>query len=40
MLKGTTVLWILSDNKEFDELMSFRLWNDANKGQELLEFDS
>lgn len=39
MLKGAPVLWSLSDNKEFDELMSFRLWNEANKGQELLEFD-
>jgi hypothetical protein len=39
MLKGAPVLWSLSDNKEFDELMSFRLWNDADKGQELLEFD-
>ena len=39
MLKGAPVLWSLSDNKEFDELMSFRLWNDANNGQELLEFD-
>jgi hypothetical protein len=39
MLKGAPVLWSLSDNKEFDELMSFRLWHDANKGQELLEFD-
>ena len=39
MLKGTPVLWSLSDNKEFDELMSFRLWNEVNKGAELLEFD-
>ena len=23
----------------FDELMSFRLWNEVNKGEELLEFD-
>ena len=39
MLKGEPIHWSLSDNKEFDELMSFSLWNEANKGQELLEFD-
>ena len=39
MLKGNPVLWSLSDNKEFDELMSFRLWNEAKREQELLEFD-
>jgi hypothetical protein len=39
MLKGVPVLWTLSDNREFDEVMSIRLWNEANKGQELLEFD-
>ncbi len=39
MLKGAPIHWSLSDNKEFDELMSFSLWNEANKGQELLEFD-
>jgi hypothetical protein len=39
MLKGAPILWNLSDNKEFDELMSIKLWHDVNKGDELLEFD-
>ena len=39
MLKGAPVLWTLSDNREFDEVMSIRLWNEVNKGEELLEFD-
>jgi hypothetical protein len=39
MLKGASVLWSLSDNKEFDELMSIRLWNEVSKDEELLEFD-
>jgi hypothetical protein len=33
------VLWSLSDNREFDEIMSIRLWNEVNKEEELLEFD-
>ena len=39
MLKDAPILWTLSDNREFDEIMSFRLWNEVNKGEELLEFD-
>jgi hypothetical protein len=39
MLKNTPALWTLSDNKEFDEIMSIRLWNETNKEEELLEFD-
>ena len=39
MLKGAPVLWTLSDNREFDEIMSIKLWNEVNKGEELLEFD-
>ena len=39
MLKGTPILWSLSDNKEFDEVMSIRLWNEVNKGDALLDFD-
>ena len=39
MLKNTPALWTLSDNKEFDEIMSTRLWNEINKEEELLEFD-
>jgi hypothetical protein len=39
MLKDAPILWNLSDNKEFDEIMSIRLWNEVNKGEDLLEFD-
>ncbi len=39
MLKNAPVLWSLSDNREFDEIMSIRLWNEVNKEEELLEFD-
>ena len=39
MLKDAPVIWSLSDNGEFDEIMSFRLWNAVNKKEELLEFD-
>jgi len=39
MLKDAPIIWSLSDNKEFDEIMSIRLWNEANKEEELLEFD-
>jgi hypothetical protein len=39
MLKGAPILWSLSDNREFDELMSIRLWHEVNKEDELLEFD-
>ena len=39
LLKDATVLWSLSDNREFDEIMSIRLWNEVNKEEELLEFD-
>ena len=39
MLKDAPVLWSLSDNREFDEVMSNRLWNEVNKEVELLEFD-
>ena len=39
MLKDAPVLWSLSDNREFDEIMSIRLWNEVNKEEELLEFD-
>jgi len=30
---------LFSDNKEYDEIMSIRLWNKINKEEELLEFD-
>jgi hypothetical protein len=39
MLKNTPSLWTLSDNREFDEIMSIRLWNEINKEEDLLEFD-
>jgi len=39
MLNGAPVLWGLCDNREFDEVMSIRLWNEVNKEEELLEFD-
>jgi hypothetical protein len=39
ILKDAPVIWSLSDNGEFDEIMSLRLWNTVNKEEELLEFD-
>ena len=38
-LKGAKVAWRLLDNREYDELMSMRLWQEVCKGEELLEFD-
>jgi hypothetical protein len=39
MLKDAPVLWTLSDNREFDEVMSIRLWNEVSKDKDLLEFE-
>lgn len=39
MLKDAPVIWSISENGEFDEIMSIRLWNAVNKEEELLEFD-
>jgi len=39
MLKDAPMLWSLSDNKEFDELMSIKLWNEVSRDENLLEFD-
>jgi hypothetical protein len=39
LMKGTKVIWRLLDNREFDEKMSIRLWNEVNEEVELLEFD-
>lgn len=39
MLKDAPVLWSFSDNREFDEIMSIKLWNEVSKEEELLEFD-
>jgi len=38
-VKGTKAIWMLLDNREFDERMSIRLWNEVNEEVELLEFD-
>jgi hypothetical protein len=39
MLKDAPVLWSLFNNREFDELMSIKLWNEVSKEEEFLEFD-
>ena len=39
MLKGAPVLWTLADNRDFDEAMSIKLWNEVSKDEDLLEFD-
>jgi len=39
MLKDAPIIWSLSDNKEFDEVMSIRLWNEVRKDENLLEFE-
>ena len=39
MLKDAPIIWSLSDNKEYDELMSIKLWNEVNRAENLLEFD-
>ena len=38
-LNDAPVLWTLYDNREFDEVMSIRLWNEVNKEEKLLDFD-
>ena len=39
MLKDAPVLWSLSDHREFDEIMSIKLWNEVSKEEELLDFE-
>jgi hypothetical protein len=39
MQKNASILWKLMDNKEFDEIMSIKLWQEVSKQDELLEFD-
>ena len=39
MQKGTYVLWRVMDIKEYDELMSRKLWFEVTRDEELLEFD-
>ena len=37
--KDTYIIWRLTDNREFDELMSRRLWKEVDMENELLEFN-
>ena len=39
MQKNASILWKLMDNKEFDEIMSIKLWKEVSEQDELLEFD-
>ena len=39
MKPGAYVIWQLMDNKEFDEIMSRKLWREVNELEEHLEFD-
>jgi hypothetical protein len=39
MMKGASVLWTISDDREYDELISIKLWNEVSKDESLLEFD-
>ncbi|MCJ7819942.1 MAG: hypothetical protein MUP53_01965, partial [Bacteroidales bacterium] len=39
MFKGTPILWSLSDNKEFDEIMSRKMWQEVKGFEDLPEFD-
>jgi hypothetical protein len=39
LLKGTKVALRLLDNRDYDELMAMRLWQEVIKEEELLEFD-
>jgi hypothetical protein len=36
LMKGAKAIWRLLDNREFDEIMSIRLWNEVNEEVELL----
>jgi hypothetical protein len=38
-MKGANVIWRLLDNREFDELMSRKLWQEIYDPEDLLEFD-
>jgi hypothetical protein len=37
--KMPILIWRLMDNKEYDELMSRKLWYEVTRDEELLEFD-
>jgi hypothetical protein len=37
--KDVNVLWRLMDNKEYDELLSRKLWHEVDSKDDLLEFD-
>ena len=39
LLKGAKIIWRLLDNREYDELMSRKLWQEVNGFEELLELD-
>ncbi|MCU0473246.1 MAG: hypothetical protein MUC93_07760 [Bacteroidales bacterium] len=38
LLKKTYIIWHIMDNKEFDEIMSKRLWQKVHRQDELWEF--
>ena len=35
---GAYVIWQLKDDKEYDEIMSMKLWQEVDKQNDLLEF--
>lgn len=37
--KDSYIIWRLMDNREFDEIMSRRLWHNIDRENELLEFN-
>jgi len=37
--EGNSVLWMIIDIKEYDELISRKLWYEVTRHEELLEFD-
>jgi hypothetical protein len=39
MMNGAPILLSLSDDKEFDEIMSRKLWQEVENFEDLLEFD-
>jgi len=36
---GSFIIWQIMDNREYDEIMSRKLWRGVNELEELLEFD-
>ena len=39
MQPSAHVIWQIMDDKEYDEIMSRKLWREVNELEELLEFD-